>query len=85
MFVFICRNGGIGRHNGLKIRCSLEREGSSPSKSKYNSRPNSIQSPLNKDIAIPTVLQLNPSTNTLHPSRVIDLASLQFNQPFQQS
>ena len=24
-------NGGIGRHNGLKIRCSKEREGSSPS------------------------------------------------------
>ena len=24
-------NGGIGRHNGLKIRCSMEREGSSPS------------------------------------------------------
>jgi hypothetical protein len=23
--------GGIGRHNGLKIRCSYEREGSSPS------------------------------------------------------
>ena len=23
--------GGTGRHNGLKIRCSVEREGSSPS------------------------------------------------------
>jgi hypothetical protein len=26
-----CHRGGIGRHTGLKIRCSVEREGSSPS------------------------------------------------------
>ena len=28
----ICLGGGIGRHNGLKIRCSYGREGSSPSR-----------------------------------------------------
>lgn len=27
----LCRDGGIGRRYGLKIRCPLGREGSSPS------------------------------------------------------
>ena len=28
---WVWASGGIGRHNGLKIRCTYEREGSSPS------------------------------------------------------
>ena len=30
VFKVLCLGGGIGRHNGLKIRCPKGREGSTP-------------------------------------------------------